>query len=656
MEIEAKYTVPNPEMFQRLQALEDLCGYSLRDPQVREVHDTYLDTADRHVLAAGYFCRRRESAQGILITLKALAPSTAAASRVPGTPPCALDMVDGAEEVHRREEWEATLPADAPLAEWPPGPVRDHLLQWAGDAPLTPLVELDQTRQVRTVMQGERTVAELSLDEVVFSAGDRRETALELEIELKAEGKEDDLAALVTCLRSGGGLSPEPRSKFARALAFLEGQPGGTGLLQPDERAILLRIAAQDGRYGQRARALLAVDEGTSLREASRRAPLSRQRVRYWLRLLQQTRLNIFPLHVRDAALDHREPTGPITESVEEQPAPPAPPQIQLPDNPGIALDDSMAEAARKTLYFHLQRMLYHEPGTRLGENIEELHNMRVATRRMRAALRVFNDHVDMKEMAPFAKGLRRAGRTLGAVRDLDVLHDKMQAYLDTLPPERKAELDPLLATWQTQREQARQEMIAYLDSARYARFKDQFGQFLQTPGAGALPALTEDGDLIPQRVRHVVPIIVQERLASVRAHGDWVAEPDAPLPRFHRLRIAGKELRYALEFFQEVLGPESKALIDTMKALQDHLGDLQDAIVASNLLRDFLTWGTWGHTEDSDEPWPLSPVVAPGVATYLAVRQTEIQTLVQAFPPVWEQVASVTFQKKMEAALRPLW
>jgi len=637
MEIEAKFTVPNPQTFRRLQALEDLCGYPLRPPEVRKVHDTYLDTAERQVMAAGYYCRRRETPRGNLITLKALAPSSAA--------------------VHQREEWEIPLPADANLAQWPASPVRDHLLQWVGEAPLASLAELDQIRHVRTVMQGERTVAELSLDQVIFSAGNRRETALELEIELKGEGNENDLATLVNCLRTDRGLSPEPRSKFERALAFLEGQPGGTGLLQPEERAILLRIAVQDGRYGQRARALLAMDEGASVREASRRAPLSRQRVRHWLRLLKQTRLDIFPLHVRDAAMDRNQhPARPLVDSANEEPVPPAAPQIQLPENPGIQLDDSMAEAARKTLYFHLQRMLYHEPGTRLGENIEELHDMRVATRRMRAALRVFSEHINEKEIAPFAKGLRRGGRTLGAVRDLDVFREKMQVYLNTLPPERKAELDPLLAAWQAQRAQARQELLTYLDSARYVHFREQFSQFLQTPGAGALPALTQDGDLIPQNVRHVVPVIIHERLASVRAHGEWVSAPDTPLTRFHRLRIASKEMRYALEFFHEVLGPESKALINTMKALQDHLGNLQDAVVACNLLRDFLTWGTWGHAEGSDEPWPMSPVVAPGVATYLAVRQTEIQTLVQAFPPVWAQIAGSIFQKNLEAALRPLW
>jgi CHAD domain-containing protein len=687
MEIEAKFAVRNRKTFQHLLALEDLCGHQLRAPQVRKVHDTYLDTADRRVLAAGYFCRQRASPQGILITLKALTPPT--------------------EAVHHREEWETSSPGNVPLAEWPAGPVRDHLLQWVGDGPLTPLVELYQTRHVRTVMQGERTIAELSLDQVRLVAKDRRRTILELEIELKEQGNESDLATLAACLRTESALSPEPRSKFERALAFLEGPPRVERLLRPDERATLLRIAARDGRYGRRARALLALDEGASVREAAQRAPLSPPRIRHWLRLLQQRRLDIFPPRLRDVPPDRAEPVvGPQSAAAEEPPAQPALLQIQLPENPGIEADDSMAEAARKTLYFHLQRMLYHEPGTRLGENIEELHDMRVATRRMRAALRVFHDYLDWKKMAPFAKGLRRAGRTLGTVRDLDVFHDKMQTYLGTLPAERKAELDPLLAAWQARREQARQEMITYLDSARYVRFREQFGQFLQAPAAatasnpeleatassvsdtpfsvsgrigwaGALPPLTQDGDLIPQRVRHVVPVVVQVRLASVRAHGEWVAAPDTPLERFHCLRIASKELRYALEFFQEVLGPESKALIATMKALQDHLGNLQDAIVACNLLRDFLTWGTWGREEDADHrsspvrglrprgangapprrgPWPSTPIVAPGVATYLAVRQTEIQNLVQTFPPVWAQVASRTFQKKLEAALRHLW
>lgn len=315
-----------------------------------------------------------------------------------------------------------------------------------------------------------------------------------------------------------------------------------------------------------------------------------------------------------------------------------------------------MAEAARKTLHFHLQRMLYHEPGTRKGEDIEELHDMRVATRRMRASMHVFGSYLDPKQMAPFVKGLRRTGRALGAVRDLDVFREKMQLYLDTLPPGQQDALNPLLTVWQAQRDTARKKMLTYLNSARYLRFKTEFGEFLEKPNAGALPAVTRQGEPIPHRLRHVVPVVIYQRLAAVHAYEEWVTGPDVPLERLHQLRIACKALRYALEFFREVLGAETKTLIDTMKALQDHLGNLQDAVVACNLLRDFLTWGTWGHQKNQRDTWPSEPVVAPGVVTYMAVRQTEIQQLVGTFPQAWSQIQSPEFHHMLETALAMLW
>jgi CHAD domain-containing protein len=126
--------------------------------------------------------------------------------------------------------------------------------------------------------------------------------------------------------------------------------------------------------------------------------------------------------------------------------------------------------------------------------------------------------------------------------------------------------------------------------------------------------------------------------LASVRAYEEWVTIPDPPLTRLHALRIACKRLRYTLEFFEEVLGPDTKALIKEIVTLQDHLGDLQDAVVASGILRDFLTYGTWGH-DAVDEPPPdqEAPIVAPGVAEYLAAKQLELQHLLDTFPKAWQ-------------------
>ena len=106
----------------------------------------------------------------------------------------------------------------------------------------------------------------------------------------------------------------------------------------------------------------------------------------------------------------------------------------------------------------------------------------------------------------------------------------------------------------------------------------------------------------------------------------------ETPLPRFHALRKGCKGLRYTLEFFEDVLGPGARPLIKKVKALQDHLGDLQDAVVTSGVLRDYLTWGTWRHG-GHDLPGPVEVIVAPGAARYLAARQEEMERLIRTLP-----------------------
>jgi CHAD domain-containing protein len=327
------------------------------------------------------------------------------------------------------------------------------------------------------------------------------------------------------------------------------------------------------------------------------------------------------------------------------------PEPIELLDIPGIEPDDPMSEAGRKTFRFHYRRMLYNEPGTRLGEDIEALHDMRVATRRMRAAFRVFGDYFQSKVMAPHLKGLKRTGRTLGPVRDLDVFREKIQVYLATLPEAQRGGLDALLVVLGAQREAARQGMIAYLDGEKYARFKERFGEFVETEGMGSLPVTLNGGQPWPYRVRHVAPMVIYERLAVVRAYDEWVSIPDPPLERLHALRIACKRLRYSLEFFRQVLGSDVKALIKEVVAMQDHLGALQDAVVASEILRDYLRWGTWGHQVAHALP-PDETIVAPGVEAYLEAKQSELQHLLASFPQAWGRITGAGFSRMVAEAV----
>ncbi len=310
---------------------------------------------------------------------------------------------------------------------------------------------------------------------------------------------------------------------------------------------------------------------------------------------------------------------------------------------PGVLPEDLMSEAGRKVLRFHFQRMLDHEPGTRLGDDIEELHDMRVATRRMRAAFRVFGPYFEPDEIKPFLKGLRRTGRALGSVRDLDVFMHKAQAYLDEPLQEEQAGLEPLLASWQQQREAARGSMLAYLDGKRYQPFVRDFGQFLWTEGAGAVPVPYDQPQ--PHQVRHVVPALIYGRYEVVRGY-ETVVE-NASIETLHALRIDCKRLRYSLEFFREVLGAEVEDVIDEVVVIQDHLGNLHDADVACHLLIEFLN--QWSEREGRER------INIAGVTHYLVAKQNELRTLLDSFPEAWQHFNRPEMRRKLALAVSTL-
>src|SRR5512135_305730 len=131
MEIEAKFAVPDEATWLRLQTVEQIAGYALSPGETKQVHDTFMDTPARAILASGHVCRKREVDGQIVMTLKS------------------GQTVEGA--VHRREELEITLERELPIGQWPPGEIRDRLLGIVGAVVLAPLFDQHQTRVIRWV-------------------------------------------------------------------------------------------------------------------------------------------------------------------------------------------------------------------------------------------------------------------------------------------------------------------------------------------------------------------------------------------------------------------------------------------------------------------------------------------------------------------------
>jgi CHAD domain-containing protein len=319
----------------------------------------------------------------------------------------------------------------------------------------------------------------------------------------------------------------------------------------------------------------------------------------------------------------------PVIEPVADEEEPVAP-RLVVGKTPGVLADDHVAEAGRKVLRFHLARMLDHEAGTRTGEVAEDLHKMRVATRRQRAAWRVFGEGFRDGRTQRYRTGLRDVAGRLGAVRDLDVQLEAADAYRADLPASEQRALEPLLIAWRDHRDHARTLLIRDLDGDRYRRWLDDYVDFVRTEGA-AVRAVVPTA---PHRVRDTAPSRIWAAYEGVRAYEPILRWAD--VETLHDLRISGKWLRYTLEFVREALGPEANPLIARVTALQDHIGLMHDADLTASLARTFLV----------EHGSSLSQIETSAIGRYLVDRERETARLRRTIGVPWRGIAGPGFRR----------
>lgn len=302
-------------------------------------------------------------------------------------------------------------------------------------------------------------------------------------------------------------------------------------------------------------------------------------------------------------------------------------------DGTKVKPGDTMGQAMSKILRPLFIKMQDHEQGSYAGVDSEELHDMRVATRRMRTAFWIAEPCLDDAALKKIRKGLGKTADALGAVRDMDVFREKTNTYLTERGSSLKG-FSPLFRVWDVEYIRRRNEMLAHLSSKAYARFKRRFWAALQQ----GIP----DGKEV-RKIAKVLRPILEERLAAVLAHDATIGRPGLPLASYHALRIDVKRLRYTLEFFRDVLSDEALMAIEAMKVLQDFFGDLQDARVASAHLRAVITFGTWEAPEQVHALWSSTYVggttlrtSSPELMVYLAAREAEIERLVNQASATW--------------------
>lgn len=143
-----------------------------------------------------------------------------------------------------------------------------------------------------------------------------------------------------------------------------------------------------------------------------------------------------------------------------------------------ISPDETLETCARQIIMDYFCQMMSYKEGAKDGTDIEFVHEMRVTSRRLRAAMDNFADCFPEKAFKKHYKRVKAITRTMGSVRDLDVLITRFQRELDTLSEVEQMDIQGLIEHLQCQREEARKPMLMLFAKLEEINFETKFLKF----------------------------------------------------------------------------------------------------------------------------------------------------------------------------------
>jgi len=242
---------------------------------------------------------------------------------------------------------------------------------------------------------------------------------------------------------------------------------------------------------------------------------------------------------------------------------------------PPLRSDSRSEVVVRYALARSVLRLMGEDPKIRAGSDADPIHDARVATRRLRS---------DLKTLEPYLAPVERLreelgwlGGLLGAVRDLDVLVERMGARIRELPDADRGASAPILAMLEDDRRRCRSELLEGLRSERYLELLDEL------IGASRTPPMADPTD--HRRARPLLRRVIRKAWRRTARAVDRLdrSPPDAAL---HEIRKRAKRARYAAELGRDVFGKPAGRFAKRLTDVQDGLGELQDAVVAEERLR----------------------------------------------------------------------
>ena len=286
--------------------------------------------------------------------------------------------------------------------------------------------------------------------------------------------------------------------------------------------------------------------------------------------------------------------------------------------------------------------------GVRAGEDIEYLHRMRVASRRLRAALPVFVSCFPQKKYARWLADIRRITRVLGDARDADVQIAALRKYRKKLVKKQETvqgEKRPgdtglmegigyLLSKTRDRRAEYQKGIISALeDLDKHHVFED----IHEAVHITASPSGTTRKHPPMVGVPPVGVSNIAKGLEKLLGYDPWVQYPDA-VAEHHAMRIAAKQLRYMMELYSPLFRRGLKKPISQVTKLQEVLGELHDCDVwIDRVTLLMLKERTKPRVlRDTNRP---GPVVIAGLKQFQSDREKERRSIYRRFSHLWESL-----------------
>jgi len=248
----------------------------------------------------------------------------------------------------------------------------------------------------------------------------------------------------------------------------------------------------------------------------------------------------------------------------------------------------NVSEAFATILKHNLEHLLAWEDTARSGQDIEGVHQTRVAFRRMRSALQTFRAAVPRKITDHWSEEMRWLASELGAARDIDVFIDEaLSPVLGLLAIAGEDKLTELALAY---RAKSYERVRAMLAGERYLVFKKDFSAWVERRDWLHHEIPDKKRKRLDSNVGQFARRLLDRQERNVLEIGTHVDKDSSE--QMHRLRIACKKLRYAAEFFIPLYSGMSE-FIGHMKGLQDLLGIMNDVAVMENLLQHVMGGST---------------------------------------------------------------